>query len=120
VAKEMYINLNLEKLFTNSSIIDTAKRKVPMSLEHKFMVDQYTILAIPEGYKVNYVPPGFEYNDENLSFSIAYKQTPASVIARQSYRRKTLLVQPPHFNAWNTAVRKILAQYREQVVLQKQ
>lgn len=120
IADELYINLNLEKLFTNNSVIDTAKRKVAMENDFKYVIRQYTILDVPENYKVTYLPKNYELKDDNLGFSIKYTQQQNKVIAVQEMRNNYLLMQPKDFIKWNTAVKQILGEYKEQVVLQKQ
>ena len=120
IADELYINLNLEKFFTSSSIIDTAKRKVGLENDYRYVIRQYTILDIPKNYKVTYLPKNFSVKDDLLGFSIQYTQQNDKVIAMQEMHNNYLLMQPKDFVQWNGAVRQILNQYKEQVVLQKQ
>ena len=120
ITDELYINLNLEKFFSGSSIIDTAKRKVGMENEYRYVIRQYTILDIPSNYKVTYLPKNFSVKDTLLGFSIQYTQQNGKVIAMQEMHNNYLLMQPKDFVQWNSTVRQILNQYKEQVVLQKQ
>jgi hypothetical protein len=120
IADELYINLNLEKLLTNSSVIDTARRKVAMENDFKYVIRQYTILEVPENYKVSYVPKNYELKDALLGFSIKYIQEQNKIIAVQEMSKNALLIQPKDFINWNASVKQILGQYKEQVVLQKQ
>ena len=120
ITDELYINLNLEKFFSGSSIIDTAKRKVGMENEYRYVIRQYTILDIPSNYKVTYLPKNFSVKDNLLGFSIQYTQQNGKVIAMQEMHNNYLLMQPKDFVQWNSTVRQILNQYKEQVVLQKQ
>ncbi|HWB28503.1 MAG TPA: DUF3857 domain-containing protein [Chitinophagaceae bacterium] len=119
IADELYINLNLQKLFTPGSIIDTAKRKVGLENEFRYDIKQYTILDVPGDYKVSYVPKDFSIDNDVFGFSIHYTQKDDKVIACQELRNKSLLMQPAQFNGWNNAIKQILTQYREQLVLQK-
>jgi len=120
ISDELYINLNLEKLFSTGSIIDTSKRKVGMEHEFRYVIKQYTILDVPKDYKVSYVPKNFTVDNDVFNFSIQYSQQQNKIIAYQQLRNKSLLMQPPQFAGWNNAVKQILSQYREQLVLQKQ
>lgn len=119
IADELYINLNLEKLFTPASIIDTAKRKVAWENDYKYDIKQYTILDVPAEYKVSYLPKNFEIENNGFGFSIKYTQQNNKIIACQELVNKNLLMQPAEFTGWNSAVKQILTQYKEQVVLQK-
>lgn len=120
IANELYINLNLEKLFTAGSIIDTAKRKVGVENDYRYVIKQYTILDVPADYKVSYLPKNFAIDNDVFGFSIQYSQQQNKVIACQELRNKSLLMQPAQFNGWNSAIKQILTQYKEQLVLQKQ
>ncbi len=119
IGNEWYINLNLEKFFTNASVIDTAKRKVGFESEYKFVIRQYAILDVPADYTASYIPANFSLSNDVVGFSINYKQESGKVIACQEYRANTLLMTPDKFNLWNDSIKKILTQYKEQVVLQK-
>jgi len=119
VGQELYINLNLEKFFTGSSIIDTALRKVPTSHEYEAVIDQFTVFDVPKGYELSYLPKDFTYSDPNLDFSIRYTRSEGKVICRQTRSDKTLLMQAGDFPRWNGAVKQILNHYKEQLVFVK-
>ena len=118
VADELYINLNLEKFFTDD-IIDTTKRKLPKENDFKYVIKQYTILDIPEGYTVNYLPKDFSCSNDLVGFSISYKQDGRKIITTQEIRNNYLLMQPTDFAKWNDAVKQLNTQYKEQIVLEK-
>ena len=118
VGNEYYINLNLEKLFENR-VIDTAKRKIPIENEFKFLIKQYHVLKIPEGYTVTYKPGDFSFENDLVSLKIQYEVKDGKIIAYQELQNKTLMVQPGQFAELNKAAKAVAAQYKEQVVLEK-
>ncbi|QEC68405.1 DUF3857 domain-containing protein [Panacibacter ginsenosidivorans] len=118
ISDELYINLNLEKLFTDYSIIDTARRKIPMENDYKYSIKQYTVLEIPEKYNVTYIPKDFTVDNPSFSFAIKYTKQGNKIIAMQEFRNNYLLMQPKDFPDWNNAIKKINNQYKEQVVLE--
>ncbi|HYK46756.1 MAG TPA: DUF3857 domain-containing protein [Parafilimonas sp.] len=118
VSDELYINLNLEKLFFDG-MIDTAKRKIPIENEYKYTIKQYTILEIPEHYSVSYLPKDYTLNTDIFAFTIKYSQQGNRVIASQELRKNYLLLQPQDFSSWNSSLRQLNSQYKEQVVLEK-
>jgi hypothetical protein len=118
IANEYYINLNLEKLFENK-IIDTEKRKIPMEQDFRFIMKQYHILQIPDGYTVTYKPQNFNFENELVSLKITYEIKNGTVLAYQEYENKCLLIEPNKFEEWNKAAKAITTQYKEQVVLEK-
>ena len=118
VADELFINMNLEKFFT-TEIIDTAKRKVAVENEYKYVIKQYTILDVPEDYKISYVPKDYSYSTDNFGFAIKYTQQQNKIIATQEIRNNYLMMPPKDFTVWNTALKQLFTQYKEQVVLEK-
>jgi len=118
VADELYINLNLEKFFTDNNIIDTAKRKVPVENDYKYLIRQYTVLDVPESYNVSYIPKDFSLENPAFSFAIKYSKQGNKIIAMQEFKNNYLLMQPKDFPEWNNAIKKINNQYKEQVVLE--
>jgi hypothetical protein len=118
VGNEYYINLNLEKLFEDQTI-DTAKRKVPMEINYKYIYKQYHILQIPEGYTVSYKPNDFKFENELVALKIMYEIKNGKLIAYQEVQNKTLFVNVDKFYLWNAAAEAVLPQYKEQIVLEK-
>jgi hypothetical protein len=118
IANEYYINLNLEKLFENE-IIDIEKRKIPIEQDYRFIMKQYHILQIPDGYTVTYKPQNFNFENDLVSLKITYEIKNGTVIAYQEYENKCLLIEPNKFEEWNKAAKAITTQYKEQVVLEK-
>lgn len=118
VADEFYINMNLEKLFSNANI-DTAKRKVASDNSFKYVIEQFTILNIPADYKVNFLPTNMSIDKGNYSFIIHYTQEANRIIAKQEIRNNNLWMQPAEFATWNSVLKELNNHYKEQVVLQK-
>lgn len=118
IGDEMYINLNLEKLFSGSPI-DTAKRKVDIENEYLYTIRQVHILEIPAGYTVSYVPQNIAVTNDVIDFSIEYKQVAGKIIATQKMVSKKLYIQPGDFAAYNSALAKVSPYFKEQVVLKK-
>ena len=93
--------------------------KVSIENDVRYDVRQYTILDLPQNYTVSYLPNDFHYSDDAFGFSIQYSRQQSKVIAMQEWRNNSLMLQPKDFDKWNNAIKQILAEYKEQVVLQK-
>jgi len=115
---EIYINLNLEKLF-NHSIIDTAKRKMAIENDYLININQVHLLKIPEGYGLEHMPKDISVSNDIIDFSIDYKQSKGQVIATQKYVIKKLYIEVADFNKWNDAITKVSPAYKEEIVLKK-
>lgn len=115
---EMYINLNLEKIF-GYTVTDTAKRK--MAIENSFLMNirQVHLLKIPEGYALEHLPKNISVSNNVVDFSIEYKQVKDQVIATQNYTIKQLYIEVADFTKWNEAITKVSPAYKEEIVLKK-
>lgn len=118
VGDEMYINLNLEKLFY-TTVIDTVKRKVPIENEYLYTINQIHALTVPAKYVIDYCPDNFSVENSMISFSINYKRLPGKVLATQKLVIKKLLFNPEEFKELNAAILQISKAYKEQLVLKK-
>lgn len=118
VSDEIYINLNLEKLFSTTPI-DTAKRKVAIENDYLNVINQVHELKVPDGYMVDYMPKNVSVSNDLVDFSIEYKKTAGGISATQKLVTKKLYIQPGEFPEWNKAVSAISPAYKEQVVLKK-
>lgn len=118
VGNEYYINLNLEKLFENRNV-DTSKRKVPIEQEYKFIIQEYHILDIPQGYTVTYQPADFSFENNLVRLKISYELKNGKLIALQECENKTLMIDPKDFAELNKAAKAAATQYMEQIVLEK-
>lgn len=115
---ELYLNLNLEKLL-EGQLIDTAKRKVAKEIDYKYVIRQYHILEIPQGYRSTYVPQNFSFDNDVFSLKITYETKNNSIIAYQEIVNKLIMVKPSQFNEWNRALKAVMPQYKEAIVLEK-
>lgn len=118
IAGEIFINLNLEKLFDNVPI-DTSKRKIAIENDYLYTLNQVHTLKIPEGYTVGYVPANFSISNDLIDFSIKYNQSPGVISATQKLLLKKLYIEPDEFILYNNTIRSVAPAYKEQVVLKK-
>ncbi len=115
---EIYINLNLEKLF-NYTPVDTAKRKIAIDNDYLSDIRQVHVLKIPDGYVMEHLPPNTSVSNNVVDFSIQYKQVKDQVYATQLFVIKKLFTEPADFNNWNAALAKAAPAYKEEIVLKK-
>jgi hypothetical protein len=115
---EIYINLNLEKIFSGTPI-DTAKRKMAIENDYLFTIKQVHLLKMPAGYTVEHLPENISVSNKLVDFSIEYKQINDQVIATQNFVIKTLYIEVADFAQWNDALLKVSPAYKEEIVLKK-
>ncbi len=117
---EVFINLNLQRTY-ESDAVDLAKRNVPIQQDYKQQARQVTVLDIPAGYKVTYLPPAAAGAEPGLwSYRIRYEQSAKSVTLLKEYEMATQMIQPAQFAAHNRMVEALHKAYKESVVLEKQ
>jgi transglutaminase-like putative cysteine protease len=115
---EIYINLNLEKIFSGTPI-DTVKRKMAIENDYLFNIKQVHVLKMPAGYTVEHLPKNISVSNKLVDFSIEYKQINDQVMATQNFVIKTLYIEVADFSQWNDALLKVSPAYKEEIVLKK-
>lgn len=118
IADEWYLNMNLFKFYEHKEI-DFPKRNTPIEHEYKNSATYVTILNIPEGYKVAYLPDSKSYKNEVWGFDISYRQEKNQVIMTQTFSNEHLLLEPDKFQAWNKVLENLYPLYRETISLAK-
>jgi hypothetical protein len=118
IADEWYLNMNLFKFYEHKEI-DFPKRNTPIEHEYKNSATYVTILNIPEGYKVAYLPDSKSYKNEVWGFDISYRQEKNQVIMTQTFSNEHLLLEPNKFQAWNKVLENLYPLYRETISLAK-
>jgi hypothetical protein len=99
---EMYINLNMDKGLILEKIV--ADRKVPVSMKHKTQKRLITILNIPEGYKVDFVPPNVKVGNDLEGFTSTYEIKNNQIIHISDIYINTLILQPADFEKYNSVI----------------
>ncbi|WP_158534863.1 DUF3857 domain-containing protein [Mucilaginibacter hurinus] len=115
---EYYLNLNLFKFFQNEQI-DHPKRKIPVENDFNFLKKYVTLLRVPDGYKISYMPPGKSYRNSIWGFNLKYEQKDNWVILTQEYDNNTLLLANTGFSDWNKVLENLYPLYKETLSLTK-
>ncbi|MEI9809053.1 MAG: transglutaminase domain-containing protein [Bacteroidota bacterium] len=118
VANEIYVVMDWDKEF--SGLEFGKERKNDYEFNYKYSYSIQTELAVPDGYKVDYIPASFKKNTPGYSFEGSYANKGKSIVYT-----KTILINKPillrsEFDSWNSFVKEINNFYNDQVVLVKQ
>ena len=92
---EIYVNLGFDKIYLDSDL--QVNRIVPYETEFKNMADLTTILVIPEGYEVTYLPESKTYKGDSFWFTFAAKQEGNKIIKILKYNEDFLLLEKDRF-----------------------
>ena len=108
----------LEKEYMNDLL--EADREAPREIEYKGIQRNVSVLQIPKGYKVSYLPDSASYNNPHFGFDIHYKVSGNTIVDEKSIYMNTLMVEPKDFADWNKMIKQLTKAYNETVTLVKQ
>ena len=118
IGKDYYLNLNLFKFFVDEQI-DYPKRKIPIEYEYKYVKKYVTLLKIPAGYTLSYLPQGKSYHNKVWGFDMQYQQKDNMIILTQEFDNENLALQNNDFQQWNKVLENLLPLYKETLSLTK-
>lgn len=118
IGDEWFLNLNLLKLYEHEEI-DFPRRKMQVEFDFAFVSRFVTVLRIPEGYQVSYMPKGKSYKNDVWGFSLKYEQVGNTIVFTQEFDSDLLMLQYNQFEAWNEVLKNLFPQYKETVSLSK-
>lgn len=117
IGDETYVNLSLSKDHYNASM--PADRKSPREKDYRDYSVQVVELQIPDGMKVEYLPPDASWNGDLLSFNVSYKDLGDKIVYKKDLKVNYMMMQPEQFQSWNEAVKHLSEAYKESIVLKK-
>ena len=118
VAGDLFINMNLIRPYEHQEI-DYPKRKIPIQYSYKFTKRFVTVLTVPEGYEVDYLPEGKSFEQEGFGFNFKYEKKGKQVIYTQEFINDNMMLQPGQFSNWNKVLENLFPLYKETVSLTK-
>jgi hypothetical protein len=118
IGDEWFLNVNLIKLYEHEEI-DYPKRKMPVEYDFRFVKKYVTVLTIPDGYKVSYLPQSKSFKNEVWGFTMNYEQKGNTIILSQEFYNDYLLLTADHFKAWNEVLEHLFPLYKESISISK-
>lgn len=118
IGNDYYLNLNLFKFFEHEEI-DYPKRKVPVESNFKSVKKYVTLLKVPDGYSVSYLPQGKSYHNKVWGFDLKYEQKGNWVVLTQEFDNDDLTLTSDEFEAWNKVLQNLFPLYKETLSLTK-
>lgn len=117
VGDEIYINMNMEKAFSNDEI--EKDRKSPIENDYLFKANNDIFLQIPEGYEVEYLPENSNFSTDLFGYNIEYKKEGNKIKFTHNYYKNYLLLNNESFEEWNKMIKEVNKAYREVIILKK-
>lgn len=114
---ELYVVMDWDKDF--SSLEMPADRKNDYEFNQKYYYTVQTELAIPAGYKVDYLPTALKKTTPDYSFEGSYTNNGKAIIYRKTIVVNKPILRKSEFAAWNAFISDINKFYNDQIVLTK-
>jgi hypothetical protein len=114
---ELYVTMDWDKDFANYEM--PADRKNDYEFDQKYYYTVQTELAIPAGYKVDYLPSAFKKATPDYSFEGSYTNNGKAIIYKKTIVISKPILKRSEFTAWNRFIADINKFYNDQVVLTK-
>jgi hypothetical protein len=114
---ELYVIMDWDKDFSNYEM--PGDRKNDYEFDQKYYYTVQTELAIPAGYKVDYLPSAFKKSTPDYSFEGSYTNNGKAVIYKKMIVINKPILKKQEFTAWNGFIADINKFYNDQVVFTK-
>jgi hypothetical protein len=118
IGNDYYLNLNLFKFFEHEEI-DYPRRKMPIEYSFKYVKKYVTLLKIPDGYKLSYLPQGKSFHNKVWGFDFKYEQRGNWLVLTQDFDNDNLLLTSDQFQEWNKVLENLFPLYKETLSLTK-
>jgi hypothetical protein len=114
---ELYVVMDWDKDFGSMEM--PADRKNDYEFDQKYYYTAQTELAIPSGYKVDYVPAAFKKSTSDYSFEGSYTNNGKTIIYKKTIVINKPILKKSDFPSWNSFISDINKFYNDQVVFKK-
>jgi transglutaminase-like putative cysteine protease len=118
VGNEMYVSMDMDKELSGYEFDST--RVNDYEFQHKMTIDTRTELAIPQGYKVDYLPEAVSKKYDGYSFDLNYKTEGEKIIYTKKIVISNAIISKKDFKNWNATVKAARKFYNDQVIFVKQ
>ncbi len=114
---EIYVNLNMNK--RASDFKSEEDRKNVIEFDYKDFYHYETVLELPEGYKVDYLPSSVDLKNEFFSSTINYRTEERKVVYEHTLKANFLSLSLDDQKKVNKLISQIEKEYKEVIVLKK-
>lgn len=116
--KEIYVIMDWDKEFSSLEFDEDRKNDYEFNYKYDYLIQ--TELAIPDGYKVDYLPQTFKKTTTDYSFEASYVNKGKTIVYNKTIKINKPILFKSDFSNWNSFVKEINIFYNDQVVLVKQ
>jgi transglutaminase-like putative cysteine protease len=114
---ELYVVIDRDKEL--SSLEFDSTRKSDYELRHKYYFVSQTEFALPDGYKVDYVPDAISKKSKDYEFEGSYAVKGNTLLYTKKLIVNKTTIRKAEFDEWNGFIKSVNKFYNDQVVLVK-
>ena len=115
---KLYVNMNLVRAMPFDKM-DWKKRKVGISVDHKYISRYRMELKIPAGYTVEALPSNVSFSNEKYGLDSKYEVKGDVVVLSHAFWIDTLMLPVGEMPEWSNYFEKLLATYKSLVIFKK-
>ncbi|MDT0647802.1 DUF3857 domain-containing protein [Zunongwangia sp. F260] len=115
--EEIYLNLNLNKELSFFKTEDDRKHEI--EYDYKSAYNYTTILEIPEGYELEYLPENVQLSNDYVTASINYTRDNNQIIYNHKADLNFLTLDLKQQKEVNTLIKEMDKAYQEIIILKK-
>lgn len=116
VGDKIYLNMVLDQSLIDGLI---EKREVPIENDYLYSNESISVLELPEGVSLQYLPPDEAGESEFFSYTIKYKQVGNQVVAEKFFKVNYLTLNVDQFDSWNEIIKQYSKACRNVLILNK-
>lgn len=117
LGEELYVNPEFDFQFGNFNIPE--KRKVDYEFSGNYTISAKTVIDIPDGWSVQYLPEPLESKTDTYNFELSYQQQANKIIYSKKIAIKETLLKVDEFKNWNKTIDQLKEFYGNQIILEK-
>ncbi|TMM56636.1 DUF3857 domain-containing protein [Maribacter algarum] len=115
---KLYVKPNIDHHMLNDLVKDESKA-FAKKIDHKSNKTFHTVLQIPAGYDVDFIPKNEVFENEQFNYSITYEKLGDEIIIQKQITINTLKIDVEAMNQWNTFIKSLLKANKKTIVLQQ-
>ncbi|MEC4005255.1 transglutaminase-like domain-containing protein [Flavobacterium sp. SUN052] len=114
---DLYVDLEYMNEFKGFELKD---RKTDYQFDYKKNYESNITLTIPNGYKVTKLPTDLIVKEPNFDIAITFQKTDKEITYKKSFIFKNGEIKAAEMTKWNDFIKKLIANYNQQITFTKQ
>ncbi len=114
---DIYLSFDVYKEF-GAFLLDS-DRVSAYALPYKVLLKNETVINVPAGYKVSYLPKNMNIINEEFVFDLQFEKKNNKIIYHKRIEILKAMISPSKIPEWNKAISKLADIYSDQIVFSK-